>query len=57
MKSYTVVAATKRLLKVTAEDEQEALSKTYQLLMHFKQADVAPVPGLTLTIELKDEAS
>ena len=55
MKTYTVEVTTKRLLKVTAEDEQEALGKAYQMLMQFKQDDVGPIPGLTMTIELKDE--
>ena len=55
MKTYIVEAATKRLLKVTAEDEQEAMAKAYQMLMQFKPADVEPIPGLTMTIKLKDE--
>lgn len=55
MKTYTVEVTTKRLLKVIAEDEQGALAKAYQMLMQFKQVDVESVPGLTMTIELKDE--
>lgn len=55
MKTYTVIVTTKRNLKVTAEDEQKALSKTYQMLMQFKQDDVQPVSDLTMTIELEGE--
>lgn len=55
MKPYTIVATTKRLLKVTAEDEQEAITKAYQALMQFKQTDVEPVAGLTMTIELQGQ--
>lgn len=55
MKTYTIEVTTKRLLKVTAKDEQEAIAKAYQMLMQFKPADIEPVPGLTMGIELKDE--
>jgi hypothetical protein len=55
MNTYTVVVTTKRNFKVTAEDEQKAMGKAYQMLMQFKQDDVQPLGDLTMTIELEHE--
>lgn len=55
MNTYTVEVTIKRLLKVTVEDKQEAMAKAYQMLMQFKEEDVEPIPGLTMTIDLQDE--
>ena len=55
MNIYTVVVTTRRKVKVTAEDEQKAMGKAYQMLMHLKQDDVQPVGDLTMSIELEDK--
>lgn len=55
MKTYLIEVTTKRLLKVTANTQNEAMAKAYQMLTQFKQADVEPVNDLTITIELKEE--
>lgn len=55
MKTYTIEFTTKRFLKVTANHEQEAMGKAYQMVMQLKPADVEPAPGLNMSIELKDE--
>lgn len=55
MKSYTAVVTTKRKFNVTAEDEQQAMGKIYQMVMQFNQDDVQPIGDLALTMELEDE--
>lgn len=55
MRNYTIVVTTKRNFKVTAEDEQQAMGKVYQLLMQFKQDDVQPIGDLALALELENE--
>lgn len=55
MKPYLIEVTTKRLLKVTATTQDEAMAKAYQMLMQFKQTDVNPVGDLAVTIQLKEE--
>lgn len=55
MKPYLIEVTTKRLLKVTATTQDEAMAKAYQMLMQFKQTDVKPVGDLAVTIQLKEE--